>query len=157
MYQTLLSNQQTAQLSAMDMSALNTSLSNLQTRQLLGTDLQLPFLDSNKVCWYFVNFLFPFFDTKNHPFSCLIQSEDLDWAVCFFDWNKGNLFYFFRISDFRKMVLRPLFLLFGKDANYFLLFRNEANCLCTMDSRSFLSYNDSLTWKPIDKARTYIF
>ena len=149
-----LSIQQTAQLSAMDMSPLNPSLPNLQNRQLLATDLEIPFLDSNEVCWYFVNFLFLFFDSKNHSVSFLIQSEDLDRPFYFFDW-KGNLF--FRISDFTKMVFRPLFLLFGKDANYFLLFKNEANCLPTMDSRSLLSYNDCLTWKPMDKPRNYIF
>ena len=45
-----LSIQQTAQLSAMDMSPLNPSLPNLQNRQLLATDLEIPFLDSNEVC-----------------------------------------------------------------------------------------------------------
>ena len=58
-------------------------------------------------------------------------------AFLFLQSREGNLFYFFRISEFRKMVLRPLLLLLRKDANYYFLFRIEANCLCTMDFTIF--------------------
>ena len=127
MYQPLLSNQQTAQLSVMDMSALNPSLSNLQSRQLFSYGFTGSFLGFKQGMLIFCQFPVSFLRYKESSVFFL-DSIGRPWlAVLFLRSGEGNLFYF----------LRPLLLLFRKDANYFLLFRIEENCLCTMDSRSF--------------------